>query len=141
MIKALGRNGDLPGAFAALDELANTKGLGLERNSLNHIMQACVYDNATGFRHAVMLWWRMRAMRMRPDIITYNMLLRCTLECGAGDTLLLEKLLRDLTVDPASVKRVQPIKKKAALNQEVMSPSEGGLLTDKNVLTEHSKES
>lgn len=42
----------------------------------------------------------MRQMGRKPDIYAYNLLLRCTLKCGAGDPALLNQLLEEATAPP-----------------------------------------
>lgn len=107
MAKAYGRNGDLAMAFSVLDERASVKSLHVSTETINFLLQACVSDKQSGFRHGLMVWWRLRALRKRPDIFTYNLLIRCALECGPGNPELFGVLLDELSVDPRTVRKMK----------------------------------
>jgi len=50
--------------------------------TFNMLLQACITDKANGFRHAVNTWRKMETMQIRPDIFTFNLMLKTIRECG-----------------------------------------------------------
>ena len=55
IISAYGRNGDLAMAFSVLDERASVKSLHVSTETINFLLQACVSDKQSGFRHGLMV--------------------------------------------------------------------------------------
>ncbi|CAG9771000.1 unnamed protein product [Ceutorhynchus assimilis] len=84
MIKAFGRCGDLPMAFSLVDEMAQ-KGFPIKNDTINFLLQACVSDKDTGFRHSLLVWRKLIEKNIKPDIFTFNLLLRCVRDCGLGN--------------------------------------------------------
>ncbi|XP_069701476.1 pentatricopeptide repeat-containing protein 1, mitochondrial [Periplaneta americana] len=84
MIKAFGRCGDLSTAFILVDEMAEKK-VQISDETFNFLFQACITDKEAGFRHALLLWRKMVEKGVKPDLFTYNLLLRCVRDCGLGD--------------------------------------------------------
>ncbi len=78
MVKAFGRCGDLETAFSLVDEMEREK-LPVTYETYNHLLQGCVSDKESGFRHAVIVWRRMmEAKRVKPDVHSFKLLLRAT---------------------------------------------------------------
>lgn len=84
MIKAYGRCGDVMNAFCLVDEMI-TKQFSLKPDTFSFLLQACITDKEAGFRHALFVWRKMKQKFVIPDIYVYNLLLRCTRDCGLGD--------------------------------------------------------
>ena len=84
MIKAFGRCGDLETAFELVDEMSNN-GHKPTTETMSHLLQGCLSDKNNGFRHALLVWRRMRRRQIWPDLYTYNLMLRAAAECGLGD--------------------------------------------------------
>lgn len=84
MIKAYGRCGDISTAFQLVDEMKERK-LQLKSDTVNFLLQACINDKALGFRHALLSWHRLFAHKLTPDVYSFNLMLRCTRDCGIGD--------------------------------------------------------
>lgn len=84
MISAYGRCGDIETAFQIVDEMKE-KRLQLKIDTMNHLLQACCSDTEYGFRHALLVWHRMFHKKLTPDIHSFNLMLRCTRDCGFGD--------------------------------------------------------
>ncbi|XP_052262506.1 pentatricopeptide repeat-containing protein 1, mitochondrial-like isoform X2 [Dreissena polymorpha] len=82
MIAAFGVCGDINTAFSIADEAARLR---VTDNLLNSLLMACISDNTSGFRHAVLVWRKMLKMGVKPTIRSYNMLLRAVNECGIGE--------------------------------------------------------
>ncbi|PSN34344.1 Pentatricopeptide repeat-containing protein 1 [Blattella germanica] len=79
-----GRCGDLSTAFSLVDEMAD-KQLPIAENTFNFLFHACITDKEAGFRHALLVWRKMKDNRVKPDIYTFNLLLRSIRDCGLGD--------------------------------------------------------
>lgn len=84
MISAYGRCGEIETAFQIVDEMKEKK-LQLKIDTMNHLLQVCCSDTEYGFRHALLVWHRMFHKKLTPDIHSFNLLLRCTRDCGFGD--------------------------------------------------------
>ncbi|CAH1400229.1 unnamed protein product [Nezara viridula] len=84
MIKAFGRHGDLETSFSIVDEMAS-KQIPLTSVTFNFLLQASASDKEAGFRHALIVWRKMLEKKVAPSHFTFNLLLRCTRDCGAGD--------------------------------------------------------
>ncbi|CAH0547474.1 unnamed protein product [Brassicogethes aeneus] len=84
MIKAFGRCGDIPTAFNLVDEMI-TKQMPIKIDTINFLIQACITDKEAGFRHALLVWRKLVNKRIKPDIYTYNLMLRSIKDCGLGD--------------------------------------------------------
>lgn len=95
MIKAFGRCGDIRTAFALVDERCFA-GWKLSDDTCNFMLQACIENKEAGFRHAVLVWDKMRQGQVKGRIWTFNLLLRCLRDCGLGDLKTIEELLRSV---------------------------------------------
>nr|CAI5834710.1 unnamed protein product [Callosobruchus analis] len=84
MIKAFGRCGDLNMAFTIVDEMI-TKGIHPKDDTLNFLLQACITEKHAGFRHALLVWRKLVERNIKPNIFTYNLMLRSIRDCGLGD--------------------------------------------------------
>jgi len=102
MIQAFGRCGDLSTAFNLVDEMKQSKNR-LTVETYSFLLQGCISDKENGFRHALIVWRNMRRKRIRPNSYTYNLLLRCTKECGVGNP----ELLQDILLESVSKKERQ----------------------------------
>lgn len=95
MIKAYGRCGDIQTAFQLVDEMT-TKKLEIRVITFNHLLQACASDANLGFRHALLVWHKMRSRRQIPDLYSFNLMLRCVRDCNMGDMSTSQHFLRTL---------------------------------------------
>lgn len=98
MIKAYGRAGDLRTAFSLVDEMT-TKRMPVDTQTYNFLLQACATDRELGFRHALLVWHKMRRRRMVPDIYSFNSMLRCVRDCGIGDLATMERLIGQILTE------------------------------------------
>lgn len=92
MIKAFGRCGDLPTAFKIVDEMISKK-IKIRVHTLNHLLHACISDKQNGLRHALIVWRKMLKMREKPNIYTFNLLLKCVKDCNLGSKQDIEELI------------------------------------------------
>lgn len=84
MIKVYGRCGDLQTAFEIVDEMCSKK-IKIRVHTFNFLLQSCITDRKAGFRHALLTWRKMLNFKERPNIYTFNLMLRCIKECGIGN--------------------------------------------------------
>lgn len=84
MIKAFGRCNDIETAFLLVDEMKGHK-LQLKTDTFNFLLQACISEKEFGFRHALLVWHKMRHKGLTPDLYTFNLMLKCVEECSIGD--------------------------------------------------------
>jgi len=84
MIKAFGRCCDLESAFSVVDEMIQN-GFTPSTETFNFLLQSCISNKESGFRHAIQVLKKLTEKKLIPDVHTYNLLLRCTKECSVGD--------------------------------------------------------
>ncbi|KAM3966300.1 pentatricopeptide repeat-containing protein 1, mitochondrial [Aphomia sociella] len=92
MIKAFGRCGDLPTAFKIVDEMVSKK-IKIRVHTYNHLLHACIADKNNGLRHALIVWRKMLKSRERPNIYSFNLMLKCVKECNLGSKEDIEELI------------------------------------------------
>ncbi|XP_037302134.1 LOW QUALITY PROTEIN: pentatricopeptide repeat-containing protein 1, mitochondrial-like [Manduca sexta] len=101
MIKAFGRCGDLTTAFKIVDEMiAKIK---IRVHTFNHLLQACISDKENGLRHALIVWRKMLRSREKPNIYSFNLILKCVKDCQLGNKANIEELIgiiqEQITID------------------------------------------
>ncbi|XP_069839713.1 pentatricopeptide repeat-containing protein 1, mitochondrial [Dendropsophus ebraccatus] len=70
----------------------------------NVLFMGCIKDEKLGFLHALQVWRQMLHMGVKPDIHTYNLLIRATRDCGIGDAAeALQLLLHSKDLAPLSI--------------------------------------
>lgn len=84
MIKAFGRCGDLETAFSIVDEMMQKK-IKIRVHTFNHLLHACISDKGNGLRHALIVWRKMLKMREKPNIYSFNLMLKCVKDCNLGN--------------------------------------------------------
>lgn len=84
MIKAFGRCGDLSTAFQIVDEMRN-KNIDIRVHTFNFLLQSCISDKERGLRHALIVWRHMLRLREKPNIYSFNLMLKCVKECNIGN--------------------------------------------------------
>ena len=120
MIKAFGRCGEIESAFDLLDKMGEKK-VRVSAETICHVLQACISDKEAGFRHALLLWRKMRRYKIKPNVHGYNLLLRTAKECGVGDSL----VLHDILIEAMSPKDVKRLKTEFKLNSRTNDNIEG----------------
>lgn len=83
MIKAFGRCGDLSTAFSLVDEMMSKK-IKIRVHTFNHLLQACISDKNHGLRHALIVWRKMLKLKEKPNIFSFNLMLKCVKDCNLG---------------------------------------------------------
>ncbi|XP_026762393.2 pentatricopeptide repeat-containing protein 1, mitochondrial isoform X2 [Galleria mellonella] len=92
MIKAFGRCGDISEAFKIVDEMVSKK-IKIRVHTYNHLLHACISDKNLGLRHALIVWRRMLKSREKPNIYSFNLMLKCVKECNLGTKEDIEELI------------------------------------------------
>ncbi|XP_021208079.2 pentatricopeptide repeat-containing protein 1, mitochondrial [Bombyx mori] len=92
MIKAFGCCGDLVTAFRIVDEMV-TKKIKIRVHTFNHLLQACISDKNNGLRHALIVWRKMLNVREKPNIYSFNLMLKCVKDCNLGTKEDIEELV------------------------------------------------
>lgn len=93
MIKAFGRCGDVATAFQIVDEMVSKK-IKIRIHTLNHLLHACISDKGNGLRHALIVWRKMLKLREKPNIYSFNLMLKCVKECNLGSKEVIEELIQ-----------------------------------------------
>ncbi|XP_023936395.2 pentatricopeptide repeat-containing protein 1, mitochondrial [Bicyclus anynana] len=83
MIKAFGRCSDIPTAFKIVDEMISKK-IKIRVHTFNHLMQVCISDKEYGLKHALIVWRKMLKMREKPNVYSFNLMLKCVKDCNLG---------------------------------------------------------
>jgi len=84
MIKAFGRCGDMKTAFILVDEMIDKKLL-VTTETFNFLLQACASNQELGFRHALLVWHKLYQKGLKPDVYSFNLMLRCCRDTLLGD--------------------------------------------------------
>ena len=123
MIAAFSHCGDTERAFGILDEM-KAKGVDVHLETLNHVLQACISDKDIGFRLAVSVYRKVLQKRhVKPNAITFNLLLRATRDCGVGS----DEAVNDLLIEAMTSKQVR------AFQQKLLDASDPKLLKSPNI--------
>ncbi|KAI5645505.1 PPR repeat family domain-containing protein [Phthorimaea operculella] len=107
MIKAYGRCGDLPTAFGIADEMTSKK-IKIRVHTFNHLLHACISDKDSGLRHALVVWRKMLKSREKPNIYSFNLMLRCVKECNLGSKEDIEELIRIIQMETPMAIETKP---------------------------------
>ncbi|CAH2091322.1 unnamed protein product [Euphydryas editha] len=83
MIKTFGRCSDLPTAFKIVDEMMLKK-IKIRVHTFNHLLQACIANKESGLKHGLIVWRKMLKMRERPNLYSFNLMLKCVKDCKIG---------------------------------------------------------
>lgn len=114
MISAFGRCGDIDTAFQLVDEMKEKK-LQLKIDTMNHLLQVCCSDEELGFRHALLVWQKLYNKKLTPDLHSFNLMLRCTRDCGIGDLQQMKAVIAQLLSQSGKLAKMRNIKNKTLL--------------------------
>lgn len=114
MIKAFGRCDDIETAFQLVDEMKEKK-LRMKIDTMNHLLQVCCSDKAYGFRHALLVWHKIYHRKMVPDIYSFNLMIRCTRDCGIGDANEMRKVIANILQSSQAAIKLKMNKKQQVL--------------------------
>lgn len=120
MIKAFGRCNDLKTAFLIADEMTE-KGVLFQVETFNFLLQACASDKEFGFRHALLVWHKMLQKKLKPDIYSFNLILRCCRDTNFGDVESMEQVLQTIMLNSPKRLSENQIKLEAHSNDNLSS--------------------
>ncbi|KAG8183529.1 hypothetical protein JTE90_003877 [Oedothorax gibbosus] len=83
MIKAFGKCGDIQTAFQIVDEMAK-EDIKIDVSTYSFLLMSCISNKEAGFTHAVEVWRKMKERSVKPDVYSFNLLLRATRDCDVG---------------------------------------------------------
>ncbi|XP_044158673.1 pentatricopeptide repeat-containing protein 1, mitochondrial-like [Bufo gargarizans] len=83
LLKVCALNSGLQDSFEIFKEMAQ-KFCVTGPETFNVLFMGCIKDEKLGFLYALQLWRQMLHMGVKPDINTYNLLIRATRDCGIG---------------------------------------------------------
>ncbi|CAG9807430.1 unnamed protein product [Chironomus riparius] len=107
MIKAFGRCGDMKTAFILVDEMIDKKLL-VTTETFNFLLQACASDQEFGFRHALLVWHKMYQKGLKPDIYSFNLMVRCCRDTRLGDRKSTEEVIQTILLrNSENVNRIE----------------------------------
>ena len=81
-----------------VDEMME-KRIPLQTSTFNFLLQGCISDKESGFRHALLVWQKMHRKGIRPDTYSFALMLKCAQDCGTGDPNLLRDTIRKVVTD------------------------------------------
>lgn len=84
MIKAYGKHKRLVEAFSLVDEMIDKK-IRVGEGTFNSLMFAAITDKENGLKHSLTVWHLMNRWRIKPSIMTYNLLLRAIRDTKLGN--------------------------------------------------------
>ncbi|XP_032520952.2 pentatricopeptide repeat-containing protein 1, mitochondrial [Danaus plexippus] len=119
MIKAFGRCADLQTAFKIVDEMISKK-IKIRSHTFNHLLQACITDKNHGLKYALIVWRKMLNMKEKPNLYSFNLMLRCVKDCNVGTK---EDLLEVIGIIQASlpIRSVENLKELEGQQQRLLS--------------------
>ncbi|XP_047503369.1 pentatricopeptide repeat-containing protein 1, mitochondrial [Pieris napi] len=139
MIKAFGRCGDLPMAFKIVDEMISKK-IKIRVHTFNHLLHACITDKESGLRHALIVWRKMLTLREKPNIYSFNLILKCVKECNLGSKDDIQELINIIqgSILQANNKSNRPLQIDSSKNKD--SKDEIKLLSPSSVSKDNDNE-
>ncbi|XP_071964614.1 pentatricopeptide repeat-containing protein 1, mitochondrial-like [Antedon mediterranea] len=96
MMKAYAKCGDVQTSFQLFHHLLQS-GVKVSVDSFVFLFFACASNKEAGFLFAIEGWRHMLLKGIKPNIITYNLLLRIVRDCGIGDLETANKVLLSST--------------------------------------------
>lgn len=84
MVKAYGWHGQLIEAFQLADEMRDRR-VPIGESTYNSLFHGVISDKEAGLRHALIIWHLMRLRKIKPTLITYNLLLRAIRDTNLGN--------------------------------------------------------
>lgn len=133
MITAFGRCGDIETAFQLVDEMKDKK-LTLKVDTMNHLLQVCCSDREYGFRHALYVWHKIYRRKLVPDVYSFNLMIRCTRDCGIGTVNEMKNVIAAILKGSKSNLKLKANKTKNELTLIEKKPLTVGLNEDEETL-------
>ncbi|KAM3915800.1 pentatricopeptide repeat-containing protein 1, mitochondrial-like isoform 1-T2 [Leptodactylus fuscus] len=107
LLKVCALSSGLQESFEIFKEMAEKFGV-IDPETFNVLLMGCIKDEELGFLYTLQVWRQMLHMGVKPDINTYNLLVRATRDCGIGDaTKAINLLTQSKDLVPLSLDRVK----------------------------------
>lgn len=94
MIKAYGKHKYLLEAFQLVDEMVD-KRMSTDATTFNSLLYASISDKLNGLKYALIVWHLMNQRRIKPSILTYNLLLRAIRETELGNLKVTDSFIKN----------------------------------------------
>lgn len=112
LIKAYGKLGQLDEASKLVKEMIENQ-LFPETDTFNMLLIGCASDKERGSTLALKVYKRMKLYDIRPDVITYRLILRCIRDCGVGSPQFFQQTVGELpALTPVDQKLIYKSRKK-----------------------------
>lgn len=95
LIKVYSRHNCIVEAFEVVDEMRD-KRLPIKEITFNSLLNAAISDKQAGMRHALIIWHLMKMYRIKPNLVTYNLLFRAMRDTKFGNYKLGDILMPEL---------------------------------------------
>ncbi|KAK0088180.1 hypothetical protein PV325_012847 [Microctonus aethiopoides] len=94
MIKAYGKHKYLLEAFQLVDEMVD-KRMSTDETTFNSLLYASISNKLNGLKYALIVWHLMHQRRIKPSILTYNLLLRAIRDTRLGNLKVTDSFIKN----------------------------------------------
>ncbi|XP_035718953.1 pentatricopeptide repeat-containing protein 1, mitochondrial-like [Vespa mandarinia] len=95
LVKVYSRHNCIIEAFEVVDEMRD-KRVPIKEVTYNSLLNAAISDKEAGMRHALIIWHLMKKYRIKPSLITYNLLFRAMRDTKFGNYKINDVLMPEL---------------------------------------------
>ncbi|XP_046818446.1 pentatricopeptide repeat-containing protein 1, mitochondrial [Vespa crabro] len=95
LVKVYSRHKCIIEAFEVVDEMRD-KRVPIKEITYNSLLNAAISDKEAGMRHALIIWHLMKKYRIKPSLITYNLLFRAMRDTKFGNYKINDVLMPEL---------------------------------------------
>ncbi|XP_047353742.1 pentatricopeptide repeat-containing protein 1, mitochondrial [Vespa velutina] len=95
LVKVYSRHNCIVEAFEVVDEMRD-KRVPIKEITYNSLLNAAISDKEAGMRHALIIWHLMKKYRIKPSLITYNLLFRAMRDTKFGNYKINDILMPEL---------------------------------------------
>ncbi|KAL2742288.1 hypothetical protein V1477_009917 [Vespula maculifrons] len=84
LVKAYSRHNSIIEAFQVVDEMRD-KRIPIKEITYNSLLNAAISDKQAGMRHTLIIWHLMKKHKIKPSLITYNLIFRAMRDTKFGN--------------------------------------------------------